>query len=86
MDKVEFSQNLGITITKIRLLTIEELEKYNELRQKLNKEIDAEIGEEARKKLEEDARKNLDSGIGKEEILTMIEKAITIEEMDEDDE
>ena len=47
----------------------EELQKYNELRQKLNREIDAEIGEEARKKLEEDARKNLDSGIGKEEIL-----------------
>ena len=39
------------------------------MRQKLNREIDAEIGEEARKKLEEDARKNLDSGIGKEEIL-----------------
>ena len=47
----------------------EELQKYNELRQKLNREIDAEIGEEARKRLEEDARKNLDSGIGKEEIL-----------------
>ena len=47
----------------------EELQKYDELRQKLNKEIDAEIGEEARKKLEEDARKNLDSAIGKEEIL-----------------
>ena len=47
----------------------EELQKYNELRQKLNKEIDEEIGEEARKKLEEDARRNLDSGIGKEEIL-----------------
>ena len=47
----------------------EELQKYNELRQKLNREIDAEIGEDARKKLEEDARKNLDSGIGKEEIL-----------------
>ena len=47
----------------------EELQKYNELRQKLNKEIDEEIGEEARKKLEEEARKNLDSGIGKEEIL-----------------
>ena len=47
----------------------EELQKYNELRQKLNREIDAEIGEEARKKLEEDARRNLDSGIGKEEIL-----------------
>lgn len=47
----------------------EELQKYNELRAKLNKEIDDEIGEEARKKLEEDARKNLDSGIGKEEIL-----------------
>ena len=39
----------------------EELQKYNELRQKLNREIDDEIGE--------DARKNLDSGIGKEEIL-----------------
>ena len=39
----------------------EELQRYNELRQKLNKEIDAEIGEEA--------RKNLNSGIGKEEIL-----------------
>ena len=48
---------------------IEELQKYNELRQKLNRKIDAEIGEEARKQLEEDARKNLDSGIGKEEIL-----------------
>lgn len=47
----------------------EELQKYNELRQKLNKEIDAEIGEEARKKLEDEARRNLDSGIGKEEIL-----------------
>ena len=47
----------------------EELQKYNELRQKLNREIDAEIGEEARKKLQEDARKNFDSGIGKEEIL-----------------
>ena len=47
----------------------EELQQYNELRQKLNKEIDSEIGEKARKKLEEDARKNLDSGIGKEEIL-----------------
>ena len=47
----------------------EELKKYNQLRAKLNKEIDDEIGEEARKKLEEDARKNLDSGIGKEEIL-----------------
>ena len=47
----------------------EELKKYNELRAKLNKEIDEEIGEEARKKLEEEARKNLDSGIGKEEIL-----------------
>ena len=47
----------------------EELKKYNELIAKLNKEIDDEIGEEARKKLEEDARKNLDSGIGKEEIL-----------------
>ena len=47
----------------------EELQKYNELRQKLNTEIDSEIGEEARKKLEEDARRNLDSGIGKEEIL-----------------
>ena len=39
----------------------EELQKYNELRQKLNREIDDEIGDEA--------RKNLDSGIGKEEIL-----------------
>ena len=39
----------------------EELQKYNELRQKLNRKIDDEIGE--------DARKNLDSGIGKEEIL-----------------
>ncbi len=47
----------------------EELKKYNKIRAKLNKEIDDEIGEEARKKLEEDARKNLDSGIGKEEIL-----------------
>ena len=47
----------------------EESQKYNELRQKLNKEIDSEIGEKARKKLEEDARKNLDTGIGKEEIL-----------------
>lgn len=47
----------------------EELKKYNQLRAKLNKEIDDEIGEEARKKLEEEARKNLDSGIGKEEIL-----------------
>ena len=47
----------------------EELQKYNELRTKLNNEIDAEIGEEARKKLEEEARKNLDNGIGKEEIL-----------------
>jgi len=47
----------------------EELQKYNKLREKLNKEIDAEIGEEARKKLEEEARKNLDSGIGKEEII-----------------
>ena len=47
----------------------EELQKYNELKQKLNKEIDAEIGEEARKKLEDEARRNLDSGIGKEEIL-----------------
>ena len=47
----------------------EELQKYNELRQKINREIDAEIGEDARKKLEEDARKNLDSGIGKDEIL-----------------
>lgn len=48
---------------------VEELQKYNELREKLNKEIDYEIGEGARKKLEEDARRNLDSGIGKEEIL-----------------
>ena len=47
----------------------EELQKYNELREKLNIEIDAEIGEEARKQLEEVARRNLDSGIGKEEIL-----------------
>ena len=47
----------------------QELQKYNELREKLNKEIDEKIGEEARKKLEEEARKNLDSGIGKEEIL-----------------
>ena len=47
----------------------EELQKYDELREKLNKEIDKEIGEEARKKLEEEARKNLDNGIGKEEIL-----------------
>ena len=47
----------------------EELQKYNDLRAKLNKEIDAELGEEVRKKLEEDARKNLDSGIGKEEII-----------------
>ena len=47
----------------------EELQKYHELRERLNKEIDAEIGEESRKKLEEEARKNLDSGIGKEEIL-----------------
>ena len=39
------------------------------LRAKLNQEIDAEIGEEARKKLEEDARKNFDRGIGKEEII-----------------
>jgi hypothetical protein len=47
----------------------EKLQKYNEIRAKLNAEIDAEIGEEARKQLEEEARKNLDSGIGKEEIL-----------------
>ena len=47
----------------------EELQRYDELRTKINKEIDNEIGEEARKKLEEDARKNLDSGIGKEEII-----------------
>ncbi len=47
----------------------EELEKYDKLRAKLNKEIDAEIGEEARKKLEEDARRNFDRGIGKEEII-----------------
>ena len=47
----------------------EELQKYNEFRQKLNNEIDSEIGEEGRKKLEDEARKNLDSGIGKEEIL-----------------
>ena len=48
---------------------VEELQKYNELRQRLNREIDDEIGEDARKQFEEDARKNLDSGIGKEEIL-----------------
>ena len=47
----------------------EELEKYDKLRAKLNQEIDAEIGEEARKKLEEDARRNFDRGIGKEEII-----------------
>ena len=47
----------------------EELQKYNELRQKLNRKIDDEIGEDARKQLEEAARKNLDNGIGKEEIL-----------------
>ena len=47
----------------------EKIEKYNELRTKINKEIDEEIGEKARKKLEEDARKNLDSGFGKEEII-----------------
>ena len=47
----------------------EELKKYNELRQKINRKIEAEIGEEARKQLEEEARKNLDSGIGKGEIL-----------------
>ena len=47
----------------------EELQKYNELRQKLNREIDDEIGEDARKQLEEAARKNLDNGMGKEEIL-----------------
>ncbi len=47
----------------------EELKKYNELKNKLNNEIDAEIGEKARKKLEEDSRKNIDNGIGKEEIL-----------------
>ena len=47
----------------------EELQRYNELRANLNREIDDDIGEEARKKLEEDARKNIDSGIGKEEIL-----------------
>ena len=35
----------------------EELQKYNELRQKLNREIDDEIGEDARKQLEEAARK-----------------------------
>ncbi len=48
---------------------VEELQKYNKLRKKLNEDIDKEIGEEARKKLEEEARRNLDSGIGKEEIL-----------------
>ena len=47
----------------------EELQKYNELIQKINKEIDDKIGEEKRKQLEEDARKQLDSGIGKEKIL-----------------
>jgi len=47
----------------------EELQKYNELRQKLNRETDDEIGEDARKQLEEAARKNLDNGMGKEEIL-----------------
>ncbi len=47
----------------------EELKRYNELRNKLNNEIYAEIGEKARKKLEEDAKRNFDSGIGKEEIL-----------------
>ena len=47
----------------------EELQKYNELRQKLNRKIDDEIGEDARKQLEEAARKNLDNEIGKEEIL-----------------
>ena len=47
----------------------EKLQKYNELRQKLNREIDDEIGEDARKQLEEATRKNLDNGIGKEEIL-----------------
>ena len=36
---------------------VEELQKYNELRAKLNKEIDDEIGEEARKKLEDGARR-----------------------------
>ena len=45
------------------------LQEYNELRKKLNKEIDEEIGIEARKKLEEEARKNINSGIGKEKIL-----------------
>ena len=45
------------------------LQEYNELRKKLNKEIDEEIGIEARKKLEEEARKNISSGIGKEKIL-----------------
>ena len=47
----------------------EELQKYNELRAKLNSEIDDKIGKEARKLIEEEARKNLDNGIGKEEIL-----------------
>ena len=47
----------------------EKLQKYNELRVKLNKEIKDEIGEEESRELEEIARKNLDSGIGKEEIL-----------------
>ena len=39
----------------------EELKRYNELKAKVNKKFDDEIGE--------DARKNLDSGIGKDEIL-----------------
>ena len=46
-----------------------ELQKYHELKARLNTEVDTEIGEEARKRLEEDARRNLERGIGKEEIL-----------------
>ena len=46
-----------------------ELQKYHDLKARLNIEIDTEIGEETRKRLEEDARRNLESGIGKEEIL-----------------
>ena len=47
----------------------EELQKYNEVKAKLDKEIDSEIGQEARKRLEEEARNNLNIGIGKERIL-----------------
>ena len=46
-----------------------ELQKYHELKARLNTEIDTEIGEEAKKRLEGDARRNLESGIGKKEIL-----------------